>query len=128
MDGQVEAHEFGELWVFVTKHGREVVAPVLVDIDGAHTCAVAIQVSIDHCRNNRQLCDQIHCVFVNVLKVRTCTVKRVGNVSWNANQNFFVFVVRTSQYVAFLAPSWYACANLLTELQAIMAAENCAIG
>ena len=68
VDCQVEPHEVGEVWALVAEHGREVVAPVLVHVDGAHTRAVAVQVAVDHRRDHRQLGDQVHRVFVTILK------------------------------------------------------------
>lgn len=69
MDGEVEAHELDEVGVVVAQHGGEVVAPILVGVDGANTLAIAEHVAVDGSGHDWQLGNQIHRVLVDVLKL-----------------------------------------------------------
>ncbi len=69
VDGQVEAHELGEVVVGVAEHVGEVGGPVLFDVDGAHAGAIAVQVPVDDGGDGGQLGDEVHGVLVDVLPV-----------------------------------------------------------
>lgn len=68
VDGEVESHQLGELGVLEAEHGAVVGGPVLVVVDGADALAVAVRVAVDGGRDHRQLGDQVHRVFVHVLR------------------------------------------------------------
>jgi hypothetical protein len=68
VDGEVEPHEFCEHWVLVSNHGGEVLRPVLLGVDGAGGGALAEQVVVDGGGNDRKFGNQVHRIFVGVLK------------------------------------------------------------
>ena len=63
VDGQVETHELGEHGVLVADHLGEVVAPVLLWVDGAGTLALLEEVVVDCGCHDGELGDQVHRVF-----------------------------------------------------------------
>uniref|UniRef100_A0A2M4C5E3 Putative secreted protein n=1 Tax=Anopheles marajoara TaxID=58244 RepID=A0A2M4C5E3_9DIPT len=69
VDGEVQAHQLGELLVLVAQHLGEVGRPILLRVDRPDTLAVAVRVAVDGGRDHRQLGDQVHAVLVHVLPV-----------------------------------------------------------
>ena len=70
MDGQVESHEFTELWVLVAQHADKVRRPVLAGVNGADTGAVAVKVAVDYGGDRRQLRNEIHAVLIHCLQCK----------------------------------------------------------
>ena len=68
VDGEVEPHELCEHWVLVSDHLGEVVAPVLLGVDGARALALLEQVVVDGGGHNGELGNQVHGVLEGRLK------------------------------------------------------------
>ena len=68
MNCQVQTNEFGELCVVVSKHLGEVERPILVCINGANARTVLVRVAVHQGGDSGQLGDEIHGVFIEILK------------------------------------------------------------
>lgn len=69
VDGEIQAHELGELFVIVAQHASEVGGPIELWVDGADSLAVTVGVAVDGGGDDWQLGDQVHAVFVDVFPV-----------------------------------------------------------
>ena len=70
VNSEVQPHELSELWIFISQHGCEVSRPVSLRIYYTNRCAVTVKITVDYCCNGGQLGNQIHAVFINVLKYK----------------------------------------------------------
>lgn len=65
VDGEIKSHQFGELFVVIAQHASEVGRPIEFWVDGSDALSVTVSVTVNGGSNDRQLCNQIHAVFVD---------------------------------------------------------------
>lgn len=70
MDGHVQTHQIGELFVVaIAQHASEVGGPIEFRVDGSDALSVMVGVAVDGGSDDWQLGNQVHAVFVDVFPI-----------------------------------------------------------
>ena len=70
MDGEVQTHEFGELFVVrVTQHASEVGRPIEFWVDGSNALTITVCIAVNGGSDDWKFSNQVHAVFVGMLPV-----------------------------------------------------------